>query len=155
MCRQFSEISTLSVGLPDPLTRSYRRVMKPRLPRKVTASARINLNRFWNELEEFYNRYDQRSEKPVVQLPDYTTDTYDHNRESAENSLNESLASESEMSNVKNAKITKQRLPSDDIEIEVSSSDEEIEDEVFWNVHDFSAQAPPRTLLDLIQRLSM
>ena len=91
----------------------------------------------------------------MVQLPDYTTDTYDHNRESAENSLNESLASESEMPNVKNAKITKQRLPSDDIEIEVSSSDEEIEDEVFWNVHDFSAQAPPRTLLDLIQRLSM
>ena len=101
------------------------------------------------------SRYDQRTEKPVVQLPDYTTDTYDHNRESAENSLNESLASEAEMPNVKNAKITKQRLPSDDIEIEVSSSDEEIEDEVFWNVHDFSARAPPRTLMDLIQRLSM
>ena len=36
--------------------RSYRTVMKPRLPRKATASARINLNRFWNELEEFYDR---------------------------------------------------------------------------------------------------
>merc|ERR1711976_876520 len=63
--------------------------MKPRLPRKVTASARINLNRFWNELEEFYNRYDQRAEKPVVKLPEYTTDTLDHKREAAENDLNE------------------------------------------------------------------
>ena len=77
--------------LPDPLTRSYRRIMKPRLPRKVTASARINLNRFWNELEEFYNRYDQRKEKPVVRLPDYTTDSWDHDREAAENQLNESF----------------------------------------------------------------
>ena len=70
--------------------------MKPRLPRKVTASARINLNRFWNELEEFYNRYDQRKEKPVVQLPDYTTDSWDHDREAAENKLNESLLDQGE-----------------------------------------------------------
>ena len=74
MCRQFHEFSADSKvsTLPEPLTRNYRRIMKPKLPRKITASARINLNRFWNELEEFYTRYDQRNDKPVVQLPGNT-----------------------------------------------------------------------------------
>ena len=90
MCRQIfhPEDSCLNMSNPEPLTRNYRRVMKPRLPRKITASARINLNRFWNELEEFYNRYDQRTEKPVVKLlPEYTTDTFDHKREAAEKTV--------------------------------------------------------------------
>ena len=77
--------------------------MKPRLPRKITAQSRINLNRFWNELEEFYNRYDDRKTKnnnnPLIlqaptstfKLPAYTTDTFDHERETAENLLNERL----------------------------------------------------------------
>ena len=100
--RMFSpnEISTPFLEVP---LRNYRRVMKPRLPRKMTAPARINLNRFWNELEEFYNRYDDRRAKnnnnpiithpsvPAVQLPAYTTDTFDHEREAAENMLNERL----------------------------------------------------------------
>ena len=47
----------------DVPLRNYRRSMKPRLPRKITAASRINLNRFWNELEEFYNRYDDRKAK--------------------------------------------------------------------------------------------
>ena len=178
MCRQFISTeemeSSADCTLPDPLTRSYRRVMKPRLPRKVTASARINLNRFWNELEEFYNRYDQRKEKPVVRLPDYTTDSWDHDREAAENQLNESL----QQDNIKDDSTTtesmvivgetkvlmagnsKPRLGSDDVDIALSSgsnsSDEDTDDEVFlWNVHEKSRPAPPRTLLDLIQRLSM
>merc|ERR1739844_616519 len=84
--------------------RNYRRSMKPRLARKVTASSRINLNRFWNELEEFYNRYDDRKAKnnnsPIItkssdmyenKLPAYTTDTFDHEREAAENMWNERL----------------------------------------------------------------
>ena len=178
MCRQFISTeemeSSADCTLPYPLTRSYRRVMKPRLPRKVTASARINLNRFWNELEEFYNRYDQRKEKPVVRLPDYTTDSWDHDREAAENQLNESL----QQDNIKDDSTTtesmvivgetkvlmagnsKPRLGSDDVDIALSSgsnsSDEDTDDEVFlWNVHEKSRPAPPRTLLDLIQRLSM
>ena len=186
MCRQFISNNNTEeemmasadyhcTTLPDPLTRSYRRVMKPRLPRKVTASARINLNRFWNELEEFYNRYDQRKEKPVVRLPDYTTDSWDHDREAAENQLNESLQQDN---NIKDDSTTtesmvivgetkvlmagnsKPRLGSDDVDIALSSgsnsSDEDTDDEVFlWNVHERSRPAPPRTLLDLIQRLSM
>lgn len=82
--------------------RNYRTVMKPRLPRKITSSARINLNRFWNELEEFYNRYDDRKAKcnnnnsfnlEYNNLPAYTTDIFDHQRETAENRLNERLES--------------------------------------------------------------
>ena len=170
MCRQFISTeemeSSADCTLPDPLTRSYRRVMKPRLPRKVTASARINLNRFWNELEEFYNRYDQRKEKPVVQLPDYTTDSWDHDREAAENKLNESLLDQGESMVVGETKVlagnSKPRLGSDDVDIAALSSsgsissDDDTDDEVFlWNVHEKSRPAPPRTLLDLIQRLSM
>ena len=96
-----SQISTSGFEVP---LRNYRRSMKPRLHRKITASSRINLNRFWNELEEFYNRYDDRKAKnsnnPLISkiatssdlnLPAYTTDTFDHEREAAENRLNERL----------------------------------------------------------------
>ena len=48
-------------ALPATPFRSFRRPMKPRLPRKITGSARINLNLYWNELEDFYTRYDNRS----------------------------------------------------------------------------------------------
>ena len=57
---------------------------------------------------------------------------------------------------------SKPRLGSDDVDIAALSSsgsissDEDTDDEVFlWNVHEKSRPAPPRTLLDLIQRLSM
>ena len=36
--------------------RSRSRSLKPCPPRKVSAPARIDLNRFWNEMEEFYDR---------------------------------------------------------------------------------------------------
>merc|ERR1712018_714891 len=143
-------------GIPEPLTRNYRRVMKPRLPRKITASARINLNRFWNELEEFYNRYDQRTEKPVVKLmlPEYTTDTFDHGREQAENELNEDI------DQGQTKVLSRQRLESEDVDVDISSADEadpdQSDNEVFlWNLHEKSTPAPPKTLLDLIHRLSM
>ena len=83
-----------SIDSSAPLSsqsRSFKRAMKPRLPRKVTSSARINLNRFWNEMEELYNRYDARHSNAADILPPYTTDTFDHRRESAENRANEEL----------------------------------------------------------------
>ena len=87
--------------------RSYRTVMKPRLPRKVTASARINLNRFWNELEEFYDRRTKNNNNGLA-MPDYTTDTHDHAREEAENRANERLEEEEEnMAAMKSLKATK------------------------------------------------
>ena len=91
--------------------KTYKRVFKPRLPRKLTSSARINLNAFWNELEEFYDRYDDRRAKNNNNdligsvLPAYTTDTFDHAREEAENRINERIESrdlgKSEVSNTK------------------------------------------------------
>ena len=172
MCRQIfhPEDSCLNMSNPEPLTRNYRRVMKPRLPRKITASARINLNRFWNELEEFYNRYDQRTEKPVIKLlPEYTTDTFDHKREAAENELNNDIEIDQVDENNHNSEEAqqqqgqtkvlncRQRLASDDVDIEISDEDlDESTDEVFlWNLHEKSTPRPPRTLLDLIHRLSM
>ena len=132
MCRQILEKSHFQITLPDPLPRNNRTLMKPRLPRKITASARINLNRFWNELEEFYNRYDERS-KPVL-LPEYTTDTFDHERESAENKLNEEIEQN-------------ENIPVD--------SDSDFEDDIFiWNVHEKST-TPPKTLMDLVHKLCM
>ena len=160
MCRQIPEETCLNTFNPEP--RNYRRIMKPRLPRKVTASGRINLNRFWNELEEFYNRYDQRTEKPVVKLPEYTTDTFDHKRETAENDLNEVIeidvietTPEAEQGQTK--VLNRQRLASEDVDVETSDEDlDESTDEVFlWNLHEKSTPRPPRTLLDLIHRLSM
>ncbi|XP_069705797.1 uncharacterized protein [Periplaneta americana] len=37
---------------PLAWTRTFRQPMKPMLPRKLTSSARINLNQYWNILEE-------------------------------------------------------------------------------------------------------
>ncbi len=175
MCRQniseFSDLLQVAPGLPET-TRNYRKVMKPRLPRKITASARINLNRFWNELEEFYNRYESRPEKPVINLPYYTTDTFDHDREEAENKLNESRDQNSQVSLAQERQTMSQRLrfesadldndglssesetESECIEAEANSIEEQ-EDVFVWNVHEKSMPRPPKTLMDLIHRLAM
>ncbi len=50
---------------------------------------RIAINRFWNEMEEFYNRRTDRSK--TAMLPAYTTDCFDHAREEAENDLNDKI----------------------------------------------------------------
>ena len=100
MCQNLGISSSKLVH--DLPARNYRRQMKPILPRKATASARINLNKFWNDLEEFYSRYDDRrssnNNNPLIDvympLPNYTTDTYDHDREAAENDLNEKMEAE-------------------------------------------------------------
>lgn len=80
-------------SLDLPPLRSYKRSMKPILNRKITSPARINLNRFWNEMEEFYDRYNSKklANNNNLLMPDYTTDTYDHEREMAENRLNEQI----------------------------------------------------------------
>ena len=71
--------------------RPVRKIIKPRLPRKITSSARINLNMFWNELEDFYTRYDNRRVKSNNSQLIPTNNTSDHARESAENRFNENL----------------------------------------------------------------
>ena len=54
--RQISQESSIFESLPQPEIKPRRKTMKPQLPRKLTASNRINLNRFWNELEDLQNR---------------------------------------------------------------------------------------------------
>jgi hypothetical protein len=77
--------------------RNYRRPMKPILRRKATSSARINLNKFWNDLEEFYDSWSERNvndesiRTTIERLPEYTADAFNQERESAENDLNEML----------------------------------------------------------------
>jgi len=85
-----------------------RQLMKPRLPRKVTTSARINLNKFWGELEEFYTRGRTVTEKPIV-IPEWTnTDS-----EEEENRLNEQIEAESRQSGERIEPMeTSQSLPS-------------------------------------------
>lgn len=54
--RQISQESSSFESLTLPEIKPHRKTMKPQLPRKLTASTRINLNRFWNELEDLQNR---------------------------------------------------------------------------------------------------
>lgn len=92
MCRNLTQEFDSEIELP---IRSYRRTMKPILPRKTSSSARINLNKFWNDLEEFYSNFNGSNSETikttVETLPDYTTDVFNHDREAAENDLNEML----------------------------------------------------------------
>lgn len=184
-----------TMAAPVPLPRSFKRSMKPRPARKASASSRINLNRFWNELEEFYNRYDDRRARNhnmdliggMTSLPAYTTDTFDHQREAAENELNERLEAAAGSAAVKcSCRGSQQLMPmpprdlpaNDDVitkakgrnlnyslDSEVDSSfgsltasdneDSEEDDEVFFTSPASPVpRPPPRTLLDLIQRMS-
>jgi hypothetical protein len=151
--------------------------MKPILARKVTASARINLNKFWNDLEEFYNRYDDRrsnnNNNPLIDfqpecqaLPAYTTDTYDHDREAAENELNEKMESEKFESSTYISYSSNLDLKTtyscDDNDSGSEEWDSCPSSYVSYSSHNKSCcsddfgfgRQPPRTLIDLIHRIS-
>ena len=53
MCleRKLEEATNKSMSV----MRRPRKICKPRLPRRITSSCKINLNKFWNELEDFYS----------------------------------------------------------------------------------------------------
>merc|ERR1711879_725142 len=151
-------------------------------PRKVTASARINLNRFWNELEEFYDRRTKNNNN-FEAMPDYTTDTHDHARQEAENRANERLEEEEErlksikankVSSLNNSmssnlnKSARLRLHSYDVvDAFEASSDEEDEYEydddsipsspvMFNNLSDVKLPSPPppHSLLQLVSMMA-
>ena len=178
MCQQYEKNFAITSArlLNDLPLRNYRRQMKPILARKVTASARINLNKFWNDLEEFYNRYDDRrtsnNNNPLIDLksvydsmPAYTTDTYDHDREAAENDLNEKMEAEKFESSTYISY-------SDNLDMKTSSCDEDDSGSEEWDCcpssyvsyssqssrsccwNDFGFNRPPRTLVELINRIS-
>ena len=79
----------LQKGLPDinmsqkrnNAIRIQRTISKPKLPRKIASSCRINLNKFWGELEDFYIH--KTSSKVITNLHDTV--------EEMENSINENV----------------------------------------------------------------
>jgi hypothetical protein len=172
MCQHFEKHLGISSSrlISDLPARNYRRQMKPVLPRKVTAAARINLNKFWNDLEEFYSRYDDRrssnNNNPVIEvsdrLPAYTTDTFDHDREAAENELNEKMESDKfrESTYISFSSNLDPRPTS--AAVDDSDSDSGAEDfdffppppAKFYCSGDLGVVRPPRNLIDLIHRIS-
>ena len=48
---------------PVPARREYRRRMKHLTVRKITAVQRIEINRFWNELEDIFDRLEDIKEE--------------------------------------------------------------------------------------------
>merc|ERR1712110_1136663 len=87
--QQHSCTMCLQKGLPDinmskkrnNAIRIQRRISKPKLPRKIASSCRINLNKFWGELEGFYIH--KTSSKIIKNLH--------YNVEEMENSINENI----------------------------------------------------------------
>lgn len=146
--------------------------MKPILGRKVTAAARINLNKFWNDLEEFYNRYDDRrvsnNNNPLIDLkavfealPAYTTDTYDHDREAAENDLNERLESgkcdddSTYFSYPSSAASYDDDSGSEDFDLSPSFSPCNTPKFGFWHDLETRTRMAPKNLPDLFRRVSL
>ena len=70
---------------PTPPRRDLRVNMKRNTPRKMTAVQRIEMNRFWNELEEIFDRLEEREKVEAKTI------------EEAENILNESLECDREV----------------------------------------------------------
>eukprot|EP00092_Neocalanus_flemingeri_P011900 GFUD01012832.1.p1 GENE.GFUD01012832.1~~GFUD01012832.1.p1 ORF type:complete len:152 (-),score=37.32 GFUD01012832.1:163-618(-) len=65
--------------------RRPRKISKPRLPRRITNTCKINLNKFWNELEDFYSGTTSTSVLPAWN---------ETGKEELENSNNENIEKE-------------------------------------------------------------
>ena len=156
MCHS-KDIDAVVSGYTPP-RRDFRRVFKPRLPRKVTSSARINLNRFWNELEDFYSRYDDRRAKnnnnsQSIIIPPYTTDAFDHRREEAENRLNEQLEAGKDIDTSDSSGYLSDNEAND---LGSESSDDNLDMSgvtVSWNTLSPSPRIIPSSLLDLAKKM--
>merc|ERR1712227_71798 len=75
-----------------PVDRRQRKIVKPKFPRKITSSCIINLNKFWNELEDFYIN---RTSSKVI-----TFSNEDSTNEEMENSINENIEKSQHLSSV-------------------------------------------------------
>ena len=103
----------LQKGLPDinmsqkrnnaNIIRIQRTISKPKLPRKIASSCRINLNKFWGELEDFY--INKTSSNVIKDLHD--------NVEEMENNINENIErSRLMMENLNNSNVLQFPSPS-------------------------------------------
>ena len=79
MCSSCEEI------FPLPSRREFRRRMKHSTIRKMTAVQRIEINRFWNELEDIFDKLEEKK------VDEYST------LEEAENILNETAECDNEV----------------------------------------------------------
>ena len=75
-----------------PVDRRQRKIVKPKFPRKITSSCIINLNKFWNELEDFYIN---RTSSKVI-----TFSNEDSTNEEMENSINENIEKSQRLSSL-------------------------------------------------------
>ncbi len=85
MCHERKPVDCGALVLRFPFRRGAP--VRPRLPRHIAPGARINLNRFWADLEEFYVT---RTSSSLLLLPPAT-------REEDDNSHNENLERERKM----------------------------------------------------------
>merc|ERR1712066_785002 len=70
--------------------RRPRKLLRPRLPRKITATCKINLNKFWEELEEVYR--DTTTAKLLPIWP--ASNTVEEEQQNNENAEREKLKME-------------------------------------------------------------
>lgn len=80
-----ADISISSKQRRVPMVDRRQKVVKPRLPRKITSSCIININKFWTELEDFY--VGKTSNKVISFAKEATV-------EEMENSINENIERE-------------------------------------------------------------
>ena len=64
--------------------RKPRKLLRPRLPRKITATCKINLNKFWEELEEVYSDTTTAKVLPMWPAADSMVEEEQQNNENAE-----------------------------------------------------------------------
>ena len=64
--------------------RKPRKLLRPRLPRKITTTCKINLNKFWEELEEVYRDTTTAKVLPMWPAADSMVEEEQQNNENAE-----------------------------------------------------------------------
>ena len=64
--------------------RKPRKLLRPRLPRKITTTCKINLNKFWEELEEVYRDTTTAKVLPMWPAGDSMVEEEQQNNENAE-----------------------------------------------------------------------
>lgn len=79
------------MGLVTPTKRKVRggAVSKPPLPKKVESAARIDLNRFWTELEDFYSNCRRKIDFDANECADKGHDDDVENNNVVDNSMEE------------------------------------------------------------------
>merc|ERR1711971_175493 len=69
--------------------RKPRKLLRPRLPRKITTTCKINLNKFWEELEEVYR--DTTTAKVLPMWPEADSSMVEEEQQNNENTEKEKM----------------------------------------------------------------